>query len=133
MGTSLDKYYPQGHEKIQKFIANEGGLVISHCPPCDHNFKWNFLVRNRLMSAFSDAIVIIEERDNGGAIKNGRNFAIENKRKSLFLLIYLLKDDSISWPKKLKEKDFIYSVRFPGNLVNNILGKQKETKKKEEN
>lgn len=133
IGTSLNHYYPEGHKKMQRFIAEQGGLVVTHCPPCDQNFKWNFLLRNRLMSALSDAIVIIEERDNGNGVMLAE-FAAENG-KEVYFYASQSKKTELKWPKMLKSKDNVYAVRFPGNLINKILKikKVKKESKKMEN
>jgi DNA processing protein len=129
IGTSLERHYPEGHEKMQDFIATEGGLVITMIPPCapSSTFKFNFLIRNRLLSALSSALVIIDDRDRGGSIKMAEA-ALENNRK-VFFYTSLLKRDDLKWPAILKSMDNVSAVRFPGNLVNILLKKKNIPKK----
>jgi DNA processing protein len=128
LGTSLETYYPEGHKKMQDYIANEGGLIITMTPPCapPQNFKFNFLLRNRLLSALSDAIVIIDDIDRGGSIKMAEA-ALENKKK-VFFYSALLKRNNLSWPKRLKEMTNVFTVRYPGNLVNILLENKNKSK-----
>lgn len=128
IGTSLERYYPEGHEKMQDFISTEGGLVITMIPPCSspQSFKFNFLLRNRLLSALSKAIVIIDDVDRGGAVKMAEA-AIENNRE-VFFYSSLLKRDDLNWPRHFKDMDCVSAVRFPGNLVNKLLKNSKKEK-----
>lgn len=130
IGTSLEKYYPEGHEKMQDFIADEGGLVLTMIPPCTppSSFKFNFLLRNRLLSAVSTAIVIIDDIDRGGAIKMAEA-ALENDRE-VFFYTSLLKREDLKWPVRLKNMSNVRVVRFPGNLVNMLIKKKNIPKKK---
>jgi len=122
IGTGLNQYYPTDHKKLQTFIATEGGLVITMVSPASpsQNFKFNFLLRNRLLSALSNAILIIDERDNGGAIKM-TEVALENKR-DVYFYSSLLKREDLKWPKEFNKIEGVHVVRYPGNLANKVIG-----------
>ncbi len=129
IGTSLEKHYPEGHAKMQDFIANEGGLVLTMIPPCapPSSFKFNFLLRNRLLSAISTAIVIIDDRDKGGSIKMAEA-SLENNRR-VFFYSSLMKREDLNWPSRMKDMVNVSVVRYPGNLVNKLINKKKKPKK----
>jgi DNA processing protein len=117
--TSLDKYYPKEHKDIQSYIAKEGGVVVTRVAPRDKNIKWNILLRNRLMSALSSSLLILEEVDGGGAIQIA-DFALRNNR-DVYFFSSLKSDSSISWPQKLINKG-AKTLRFPSDLPKAING-----------
>lgn len=125
IGTPLGEYYPPSHEKLQDFIAAQGGLIITMIPPSSppQNFKFNFLLRNRLLIALSKALLIIDDRDRSGSVKMAE-VAIINNRK-VYYYSSLLKKPHLSWPLLLKERENVKVVRYPGNLVRDLLGVKK--------
>ncbi|MBK5200434.1 MAG: DNA-processing protein DprA [Spirochaetaceae bacterium] len=125
IGTSLDGYYPTNHEKLQDFIAEQGGLVVTMTPPStpQQNFKFNFLLRNRLLIALSHALLIIDDRDSGGSVKMAE-VALLNKRK-VYFYSSLLKQSELNWPLIMKDRINVKVVRYPGNLIRDLLGVKK--------
>jgi len=119
IATSLDQYYPQAHSKIQDYIAKEGGVVVTRVAPNNKNIKWNILLRNRLMSALSSAIMIVEEVDSGGAIQIAE-YSLQNNR-NVYFFSSVKKDVSLNWPKQLLSKG-AKSLRFPSDLAKVING-----------
>lgn len=123
LATDLKSFYPEGHKKIQEYIAREGGLVLTRVAPNNNNIKWNVLLRNRLMSSISSALMIIEERDRGGAVRMA-DYSLENKR-DVFFFSALKRDKSITWPKLLIEKG-AKVIRFPSDLPKAVNGDKSE-------
>lgn len=79
LGNGLDYSYPRVHEKLQKFMEQHQ-LVISEYPPYISPKKWQFPMRNRLISALSDAILVTEAAEKSGTmstvdygLNHGRN------------------------------------------------------------
>jgi DNA processing protein len=62
----LDKPYPPANQRLWKRVA-ERGAVMSESPAGVGTEKWRFPVRNRLMAALSDVVVVVESRHGGGA------------------------------------------------------------------
>lgn len=122
IGTSLGEYYPRNHEKLQDFIADQGGLVVTMTPPStpSQNFKFNFLLRNRLLIALSTALLIIDDRDRGGSVKMAE-VALMNNRK-VYFYSSILKKTELNWPQVMKNRVNVKAVRYPGNLVKDLLG-----------
>jgi DNA processing protein len=58
--------YPRRHERLWERVAAQGA-VVSESPVGVRTEKWRFPVRNRLMAALSDAVVVIESRHTGGS------------------------------------------------------------------
>jgi DNA processing protein len=67
MGSGMDVIYPGAHTEIAKKMMDDGGLVTEHgfgTQPDAHNFP----ARNRIVAALSDAIIIVEAAEKGGAL-----------------------------------------------------------------
>lgn len=67
MGSGMDNIYPSSHKEIARQMMLHGGLVTEHrfgTQPDAHNFP----ARNRIVAALSDAVVIVEAAEKGGAL-----------------------------------------------------------------
>jgi DNA processing protein len=67
MGSGMDVIYPSAHREVAAKMMEQGGLLTEHpfgTQPDAHNFP----ARNRIVAALSDAIVIVEAAEKGGAL-----------------------------------------------------------------
>lgn len=67
MGSGIDVVYPSSHKEIAKQMMSNGGILTEHsfgAPPDAHNFP----ARNRIVAALSDAVIIVEAAEKGGAL-----------------------------------------------------------------
>jgi DNA processing protein len=62
----LDRPYPQRHERLWERVASSG-VIVSESPAGIPTEKWRFPVRNRLMAALSDVVIVVESRHHGGS------------------------------------------------------------------
>ena len=62
----LDHPYPQRHERLWERVASSGAIV-SESPAGVPTEKWRFPVRNRLLAALSDVVIVVESRHHGGS------------------------------------------------------------------
>jgi DNA processing protein len=62
----LDHAYPRRHERLWERVASEG-VIVSESPAGVPTEKWRFPVRNRLLAALSDVVVVVESRHHGGS------------------------------------------------------------------
>jgi DNA processing protein len=62
----LDHAYPRRHERLWERVASQGAIV-SESPAGVPTEKWRFPVRNRLLAALSDVVVVVESRHHGGS------------------------------------------------------------------
>lgn len=62
----LDRPYPKRHSRLSERVADHGAIV-SESPAGVRTDKWRFPVRNRLLAALSDVVVVIESRHHGGS------------------------------------------------------------------
>jgi DNA processing protein len=67
MGSGMDVIYPSAHRDVAMKMMERGGLLTEHpfgTQPDAHNFP----ARNRIVAALSDAIIIVEAAEKGGAL-----------------------------------------------------------------
>ena len=62
----LDHVYPRRHERLWERVASNG-VIVSESPAGVPTEKWRFPVRNRLLAALSDVVVVVESRHHGGS------------------------------------------------------------------
>ena len=62
----LDSPYPRRHERLWERVATSG-VIVSESPAGVPTEKWRFPVRNRLLAALSDIVVVVESRHHGGS------------------------------------------------------------------
>lgn len=67
LGSGIDVIYPMAHRDVAKKMERHGGLVSENpfgTKPDAHNFP----SRNRIIAGLSDALVVIEAAEKGGAL-----------------------------------------------------------------
>lgn len=70
LGNGLYICYPSEHQLLMDKIR-ERGLLISEYPPGTRPTRYNFPKRNRLISAWSDKVIIIAPGKGSGALITG--------------------------------------------------------------
>jgi DNA processing protein len=67
MGSGMDVIYPAAHKETAKKMLDQGGLITENhfgTKPDAHNFP----ARNRIIAGLSDALIVIEAAEKGGAL-----------------------------------------------------------------
>lgn len=108
IGTSIDKYYPIENKMVQQYVENSG-LLIAEYAPFEPTFKWNFTRRNYVMSAISNATIVMQAGDTSGTVSQARS-TLKNKR-NLYVPASVFDDSNNNWPKKFKN-DYGNVFRF---------------------
>ena len=67
LGSGVDICYPRSNRKLYRDLAVQGGL-ISEFPPGTQPYSYNFPQRNRLISALSDIVLVVEARKKSGSL-----------------------------------------------------------------
>jgi len=62
----LDEPYPRHHARLWERVAAEG-VIVSEWPAGVRTEKWRFPVRNKVLAALSDVVVVVESRHRGGS------------------------------------------------------------------
>lgn len=68
LGSGFNELYPKENIQLAKEIIKHGGLIISEYPLDEKPNRMNFPARNRIISALSNKIVVIEAKKNSGSI-----------------------------------------------------------------
>ena len=67
LGGGTDRYYPAENRQLQQYIGVKGLLLSEH--PADYQARaFDFPKRNRIISALSDSVVVIEAPNRSGAL-----------------------------------------------------------------
>lgn len=78
LGGGVDICYPTENRDIYERLEREGG-IISETPPGVQGLPYLFPLRNRIISGFSDAVLIIEAKEKSGSLITA-DFALEQGR-----------------------------------------------------
>ena len=80
IGNGLDDIYPGENKILANNIIEKGGLIISEYVIGTKPEKMNFPERNRIISALSDGIVVVEAREKSGALITA-DFGLEHGKE----------------------------------------------------
>ncbi len=78
LGCGIDIVYPSENEELMKRVA-KNGCVITEYAPGTSPYGPNFPVRNRLISALSQAVLVVEGSMRSGALITARHAFYQNK------------------------------------------------------
>ncbi|MDO8362336.1 MAG: DNA-processing protein DprA [Actinomycetota bacterium] len=67
VASGLDVVYPREHRDLWKAVAN-CGLLLSEAPPGIAPEPHRFPLRNRIIAALSEVVVVVESRESGGSL-----------------------------------------------------------------
>lgn len=67
LAHGLDRIYPSAHRKTAIAMMNQGGLLTEFMSGTNPD-RQNFIKRNRIVAGMSDATIIVESANKGGAL-----------------------------------------------------------------
>ena len=67
LGTAIDQTYPASNRRLRAEME-QTGAVVSEFFPGETARRSNFLLRNRLIAALSDALCVVEAREKSGTM-----------------------------------------------------------------
>ncbi|MDE2835009.1 MAG: DNA-protecting protein DprA [Bacteroidota bacterium] len=68
LAHGLDHIYPLDNKHLANTILDCGGCWVSEYPPGTKAGRWSFIARDRLQSALSDLIIVIQTGTKGGTM-----------------------------------------------------------------
>jgi DNA processing protein len=77
--TGLSNIYPSSHRQLAAAIVEAGGALVSEYPDTTKGFPGNFVMRNRLVSGLSDAVLITEAAEKSGTLHTARFASAQGK------------------------------------------------------
>jgi len=66
VGSGVDVVYPPAHGALWEQVAS-GGLLLSEAPLGARPEPWRFPVRNRIIAALAEVVVVVESAEKGGS------------------------------------------------------------------
>ena len=78
LGCGLDRWYPRSNERLGEALLERGAVVSEYAPGCEP-LPWRFPVRNRIISGLSEAVVVVEAAEKGGALITARTAADQGR------------------------------------------------------
>ena len=75
LGCGVDICYPKTHRGLYKDLIQYGG-ILSEYPPGVQPLAYNFPARNRIISALSDCVLVMEAKEKSGSLIT-TDFALE--------------------------------------------------------
>ena len=78
LGCGIDLVYPKHHGKLAAEIAEHGAILTEYAPGTRPN-GWNFPMRNRIISALSNGVLVVEAGENSGALITARYALVQGK------------------------------------------------------
>lgn len=76
IGSGIDCIYPEENTKLAQEIVEKGGAIVSEYPPETKAERMNFPARNRIISALSSGVIVIEAKKKSGTMSTV-DFALE--------------------------------------------------------
>lgn len=152
MGTGMQEIYPPPHRKTATKMVQQGGL-LSQFPFGAGPEREHFPMRNRLLAALSDALVVIESKRRGGSMitaqfannfnkdvfafpgravdlkSQGCNLLIKSHRANLMEgvedIAYIMRWEKADQPKEIQRKLFVEMTGEEEKLLD-LVRKDKE-------
>ncbi|MGY3717170.1 DNA-processing protein DprA [Sutcliffiella cohnii] len=117
IGTPITKSYPKENEELQSIIESNG-LVISQFAPSMNVQRWNFPMRNAVMSGLSLATVIIEAGETSGSLIQA-DYALKQGRM-VFIPQSAIENEDLKWPTKYVQQKGAYKFSTINELLTTL-------------
>ena len=155
LAGGVDVVYPKPNAALFSQITTQGCLISGY-PPGTPHYRWNFPVRNRVMSGMSDGVLIVEAPKSSGALITadsaleqgrdifavpgnidvpacaGSNALLQGQARPVFSGWDILKEYAVLYPDKVHKAsppEAVFQEKTPENKVAEavILPKKAET------
>jgi len=123
----LDRIYPREHEFLAKEILSSGGTLVSEYPLGSISYPARFIERNRIISALSRGVIVIEAPEGSGALATAR-FALEQNR-DVFVVPGPMKHPNYAGSHTLI-RDGAELISSPEDVLFSLGIERKQTKQK---
>lgn len=67
VANGLDRPYPRQHTELWRWVGDHG-LLLSEWAPGTAPEPWRFPLRNRVIAALAEVLVVVESRERGGSM-----------------------------------------------------------------
>ncbi|MBM3206125.1 MAG: DNA-protecting protein DprA [Candidatus Staskawiczbacteria bacterium] len=119
LGTGLDEksIYPQQNLELSRKIIETGGCLISELKEGTHGSKFTFPRRNRIVSALSAGVLVVEAKEKSGSLITA-NYA-KKQNKKLFAIPGPIFSLNSAGPNRLI-KEGAKIVQGPKDILNEL-------------
>ena len=83
LGCGVDICYPKQNYPLMRRMLENGGGVLSEFPPGAEPLPWHFPIRNRVISALADVVLVIEAKEKSGSLITA-DYALEQGKNGIF-------------------------------------------------
>lgn len=102
LGCGLDQVYPLMNESLAREMLNKNNLIVSEYPVGTPALKQNFPARNRIIAGLSLGTLVIESKEDGGALITAKQ-ALEANREVFALPGPITQPTSVGTNKLIRE------------------------------
>lgn len=107
LGCGIDVVYPKENNKLYEQIVNKG-CIISEFPPGTPPYAFNFPIRNRIISALSKVIIVVEADLKSGTLITA-NFALNQGKDIMAVPGQVFSNASRGTNKLIKDGAFPFT------------------------
>ncbi len=68
LGSGLGNIYPASNKELARVIMENGGLIMTEYPPTSPPMSYHFPIRNRIISAISKGVLVVEGTHKSGSL-----------------------------------------------------------------
>jgi len=107
LGSGIDVVYPKENYSLYKNII-KNGCVVSQFLPGTKPYAYNFPIRNKIISALGDIVIVVEASDKSGSLITA-TYAIEQGKEVVAVPGNIFSSQSKGTNKLIKEGANIFS------------------------
>ncbi len=122
--SGIKNIYPNDNEGLALEILKSKGCLISEKSPGEPPEKYDYILRDRLQAALSEALLIIESRLNGGTSHTAK-YGIKYNKKLMCIGINL-KNKGMELNKKLIENKDAVKINNKKDFVDILIRERNE-------
>jgi len=131
IASGLDLLSPSIAQKLALDIVNSNGAIISIFPYKTAAIQPYFLVRNRIISGISKAVIVVESATKGGSLWTARYAADQNR--DVFAIPGNINSEKSKGTNKLIKDNLAIMALTPEDVINELaLDIKSETKEQKE-
>ena len=110
IGTGISDFeiYPDENKKIFERILENNGTIVSEFRIGTKPEKYNFPLRNRIISGLSEKIIVVEAKENSGSLITAE-YALEQGKEVYAVPGNITSENSIGTNNLIKEGAYLFS------------------------
>ncbi|MDW7668466.1 MAG: DNA-processing protein DprA [Bacillota bacterium] len=122
--SGIENIYPYENKALSREIIENSGCLISEKSPYEMPEKYDYIMRDRLQSALSEGIFIIQSRLNSGT-QHTVNYGIKYSKK-IYCLGINIENKGMELNRKLIEENKAFRINSEEEFIKVILKERDE-------